>query len=108
MQTKEGYREFLESVAPFCPVPGVPESSLHLHPAALHPKTSLRNAWEEVLSRYHYNFSLIAWPGGIWLARYILDHPDEFAGMKILDVGTGSAPVAIAAARVGGLVTAID
>jgi predicted nicotinamide N-methyase len=42
-----------------------------------------------------------AWAGGQALARYVLDHPHEVAGKTVLDFGTGSGLVAIAAARAG-------
>ena len=42
-----------------------------------------------------------AWPGGQALARYILDHPHEFSGKSLLDFGSGSGLVAIAAAISG-------
>jgi predicted nicotinamide N-methyase len=42
-----------------------------------------------------------AWAGGQALARYVLDHPQEVAGKSVLDFGTGSGLVAIAAARAG-------
>ena len=42
-----------------------------------------------------------AWPGGQALARYILDHPHEVAGKTVLDFGSGSGLVAIAAAKAG-------
>jgi predicted nicotinamide N-methyase len=42
-----------------------------------------------------------AWPGGQALARYILDHPEIFAGRRVLDLGSGSGITAIAAAKVG-------
>jgi predicted nicotinamide N-methyase len=42
-----------------------------------------------------------AWAGGQALARYLLDHPEEVAGKTVLDFGTGSGLVAIAAARAG-------
>jgi predicted nicotinamide N-methyase len=50
-----------------------------------------------------------AWPGGQALARYILDHPEEVAGRTVLDFGSGSGLVAIAAAKAGAaLVCAAD
>ncbi len=42
-----------------------------------------------------------AWPGGQALARYILDCRSEFAGKTVLDFGSGSGLVAIAAAMAG-------
>ena len=42
-----------------------------------------------------------AWPGGQALARYLLDHPGEVAGNTVLDFGSGSGLVAIAAAKAG-------
>lgn len=46
-------------------------------------------------------FWSVAWPGGQALARYLLDHPDVVAGRTLLDVGSGSGLVAIAAAMAG-------
>ena len=46
-------------------------------------------------------FWAFGWPGGVALARYILDHPGFVAGRTVLDVGSGSGLVAIAAARAG-------
>ena len=42
-----------------------------------------------------------AWAGGQALARYILDQPTVVAGRRVLDVGSGSGLVAIAAAKAG-------
>ncbi len=46
-------------------------------------------------------FWAFAWPGGQALARYLLDHPGTVAGRRVLDVGSGSGLVAIAAAMAG-------
>jgi predicted nicotinamide N-methyase len=42
-----------------------------------------------------------AWAGGQALARYILDNPETVRGKSVLDFGSGSGLVAIAAAKSG-------
>lgn len=42
-----------------------------------------------------------AWAGGQALARYILDHPALVAGKRVLDIGSGSGLVGIAAMKAG-------
>jgi predicted nicotinamide N-methyase len=46
-------------------------------------------------------FWAFAWAGGQALARYLLDHPQEVAGLRVLDFATGSGLVGIAAAKAG-------
>ncbi len=46
-------------------------------------------------------FWAFAWAGGQAVARYVLDHPDEVAGKRVLDFATGSGMVAIAAMKAG-------
>src|SRR5947207_8472382 len=54
-------------------------------------------------------FWAFAWAGGQALARYLLDRPETVAGREVLDFGSGSGLVAIAAAKVGAArVTAAD
>lgn len=54
-------------------------------------------------------FWAFAWAGGQALARYVLDHPDEVAGKRVLDFASGSGIVGIAAMRAGaGHATATD
>ncbi|MET7392381.1 50S ribosomal protein L11 methyltransferase [Dactylosporangium sp. NPDC005572] len=54
-------------------------------------------------------FWSFAWPGGIALARFVLDRPELVAGRTVVDLGAGSGLVAIAAARAGAAaVTAVD
>ena len=46
-------------------------------------------------------FWAFAWAGGQALARYLLDHPEEAAGKRVLDFATGSGLVGIAAMKSG-------
>jgi predicted nicotinamide N-methyase len=46
-------------------------------------------------------FWAFAWAGGQAIARYLLDHPDEVAGKRVLDFAAGSGLQAIAAAKAG-------
>ena len=46
-------------------------------------------------------FWAFAWAGGQGLARWLLDHPGEVAGKRVLDFATGSGLVGIAAMRAG-------
>ena len=54
-------------------------------------------------------FWAFAWAGGLALARFVQEHPDEVRGRQVLDLATGSGLVAIAAALAGAsVVTAAD
>ncbi|MGE5270926.1 MAG: class I SAM-dependent methyltransferase [Thiohalocapsa sp.] len=79
--------------------PLVPEIRLHLATEV----TPLWQATEESLSRGPVPppFWAFAWAGGQALARYLLDHPETVAGHEVLDIGSGSGIVAIAAAKSG-------
>ena len=46
-------------------------------------------------------FWAFAWAGGQALGRYLLDHPDDVAGKRVIDFATGSGIVAIAAMKAG-------
>lgn len=46
-------------------------------------------------------FWAAAWPGGQALARYVLDAPELVTGRSVLDLGSGSGLVAVAAALAG-------
>lgn len=49
------------------------------------------------------------WPGGMALARVVLDRAAEIRGRRVLDIGTGGGIAALAAARAGAAeVTAND
>lgn len=54
-------------------------------------------------------FWAFAWAGGLALARFMQEHPDEVEGRRVLDLATGSGLVAIAAVLAGASsVTAAD
>ena len=78
------------------PVPTVPE--LCLRKAG--PRSGLRRL-AEMESEGSPPYWAYVWGGGVGLARYILDHPDIVAGCRVLDLGSGSGLVAIAAAKAG-------
>jgi predicted nicotinamide N-methyase len=42
-----------------------------------------------------------AWPGGLALARHVLDNPHLVSGLRVLDFGSGCGLVGLAAARAG-------
>ena len=89
------------------PVPGVDGIRLHV-------ATDLDATWHATEDALGIDgapipFWAFAWAGGLALARYVQEHPDEVRGKRVLDFGTGSGLVAIAAARVGAAsVTAAD
>jgi predicted nicotinamide N-methyase len=88
----------LENTALIAP-PLVPEVRLHL-------ATEMLPLWrksEEELEALGVPppYWAFAWAGGQALARYILDNPNIVAGKSVLDFGSGSGLVGIAAAMAG-------
>jgi predicted nicotinamide N-methyase len=79
--------------------PHTPEFMLHLADEI----TPIWKLTEEQLARVSLPppFWAFAWAGGQALARYLLDHPTEVAGQRVVDFATGSGIVAIAAAMSG-------
>jgi predicted nicotinamide N-methyase len=87
-------------------VPFVPEVCLHLAEDAIVLRARLEAEAGEALPP---PFWADAWVGGQAVARYVLDHPEVVAGLRVLDVASGSGLVAIAAAVAGAAaVTAND
>lgn len=73
---------------------------------ALHLAADLDTLWAEQERRLGRTglappFWGVAWPGGQALARHVLDNPGTVAGRSVLDLGSGSGIVAIAAAKAG-------
>ena len=77
----------------------VPELALHL----ADPATPIWALSEEELTGLGLPppYWCYAWAGGQALARYLVDHPQEVAGRRVIDFATGSGVVAIAAVKAG-------
>ena len=83
-----------------------PQSPPHAPELTLYLADEVEAIWrmtEEALQQTGLEppFWAFAWAGGQALARYVLDHPDEVRGRRVLDFATGSGMVAIAAMRAG-------
>jgi predicted nicotinamide N-methyase len=89
---------FMRSFCALGPVPGVSEIRLYL-------ADDVMSIWQRTEDDRGAGqpppFWAFAWPGGQALARYVLDHPRVVAGRTVLDLGSGSGLVAIAAALGG-------
>jgi len=99
--------EFIRANTELAAPPLVPEIDLHLatEVVPLWRKTEEQLQAEGVPPPYW----AFAWAGGQALARYVLDHRDVVAARSVLDFGTGSGIVAIAAAKSGArMVVAAD
>ena len=90
--------DFVRSACRLGPVPQVAEIRLHLADDVI---GLWQRAEDEFTADQPPPFWAFAWPGGQALARYVLDHPGLVAGRSVLDLGSGSGLVAIAAARAG-------
>ncbi len=77
----------------------VPEIKLHLAEESL----PIWEKTEEELGEMNVPppYWAFAWAGGLALARYVLDNPALVADKRVLDLGSGSGLVAIAARRAG-------
>ena len=80
-------------------VPHAPEISLWLADEI----TPLWRLTEEELGEMGLPppFWAFAWAGGQALARWLLDHPDQVAGQRVIDLAAGSGLVAVAAMKAG-------
>ncbi len=94
-----GPAEFVRHNTTVTTPPLVPEIRLHLATEV----TPIWQATEESLARDGVPppFWAFAWAGGQALARYLLDYPVTVARRTVLDFGSGSGLVAIAAAKAG-------
>ena len=92
-------KEFILANTSLIAPPLVPEIRLHLatEVVPLWRKTEEELEAEGVPPPYW----AFAWAGGQALSRYVLDHPETVAGKSVLDFGSGSGLVAIAARKAG-------
>lgn len=97
--TPEAAHAFIRENTALLAPPLVPEVRLHL----AHEALPLWEKTEEELGAIGLPppYWAFAWAGGQALARYVLDHPAEVAGTKVLDFAAGSGLVAIAAIKAG-------
>jgi predicted nicotinamide N-methyase len=92
-------QDFIRANAVLMPLPLVPEIRLYL-------ATEVVPLWrktEEELAEIGVPppYWAFAWAGGQALARYVLDNPATVASKRVLDIGSGSGVVAIAAVKSG-------
>ena len=97
--SEQSTRAFIEANTRLLRPPLVPEITLHLAEESL----PIWRKSEEELGELNVPppYWAFAWAGGQALARYILDTPETVAGKTVLDIGSGSGVVAIAAALAG-------
>jgi len=91
--------DFIRTNTEMLSPPLVPEVTLHL-------ATEIMPLWrksEEELEAMGVPppYWAFAWAGGQALARYVLDNSDSVRGKRVLDFGSGSGLVGIAAAKAG-------
>ncbi len=87
-------RDFIKTNLHLIPAPCVPEIRLY----RAHPRSGLSRLLGEDGVQPYWAYG---WAGGTVLARYLLDHAEMVAGRCVLDLGTGSGIVAIAAMKAG-------
>jgi predicted nicotinamide N-methyase len=100
-------RAFVRAHTAVEPVPFAPELRLF----TVTEVTPLWRATSEWLGTFGMEvpYWSVPWAGGQALARWVLDHPEAVEGRRVLDLGSGSGLVAIAAARAGAAhVLAVD
>lgn len=99
IQSFEGRRAFILENTHAQQPPHAPELTLHLADEV----TPIWRMTEEALAEIGLPppFWAFAWAGGQALARYLLDHPEEVAGKRVVDFASGSGIVGIAAMKAG-------
>jgi len=96
---------FIEANLPLAGMPSIPDVRLHMAT----PRSGLYRLAMADDSDMAPPYWAYPWAGGAVLARYLFDHPEEMIGKHVVDLGTGSGLVAIAAMKCGAAhVLAVD
>jgi predicted nicotinamide N-methyase len=98
-QSPANLRAFVRRNTRLTPVPGLPGVRLQL---ADDVATVSRLAATELNdSDPDLPYWAFAWAGGLAVSHYLVDHPEEVAGRRVLDVASGSGLCAVVAMRLG-------
>ena len=98
-------QDFIRANLHVLPVPSIPEIRLY----TAHPASGLRRLAGPGDADPPSPYWAYPWAGGAALARHFLDRPQAVKSRRVLDLGSGSGLVAIAAAKAGaGEVIAAD
>src|ERR1700755_2595131 len=97
--TLEGRRDFIVANTRLQRPPHAPELQLYLADET----TPIWKLTEEELAEIGVPppYWAFAWAGGQALARHVLDNPQIVRGKQVLDIGSGSGLVGLAAAKAG-------
>ena len=95
----EDRASFVRAHTALDPVPMVQDIQLYTA-TELVPIWHATETWLEARG-LNVPFWCVPWAGGQALARWLLDNPEAVSGKRVLDFGTGSGLLAIAAARAG-------
>lgn len=88
---------FIRDHTRLTPVRGLEAISLH----TAHEATGLWRLAANDADEAPPPYWAFPWAGGMALAHYLTDHADAVAGLRVLDLGSGSGLVAIAAMKAG-------
>src|SRR5689334_20756229 len=104
-QPAEALAPWLRSMVAFVESETRPTAPAYVPETTLRPAPDPVPLWERIERGIGLHggppFWALAWPGGLALARHLLDHPELVSGKRVLDLAAGSGLLAIAAAKCG-------
>ena len=99
MLDRDAASEFIRLYTDLRPVAFVPE--LRMHSGQDDPHALWARAEDVLGVERPFPFWAYAWPGGLALARYLLEHRTVVRGKRVFDLASGCGLAAIAAAHAG-------